>query len=75
MVKGYTNFYRMRSYRRSLKVERKIKITLMFTDDELPTFTEGREKRNIITPSFTNDELPTFTEGRKKITIIDVHCR
>ena len=35
----------------------------MFTDGELPTFTEGREKK----PStFTVGELPTFTEGREK---------
>ena len=46
----------------------------MFTDDELPTFTEGGRKRSIIASSFTDDELPTFTEGSKKITIIDVHC-
>ena len=55
----------------------------MFTDDELPTSTEGRRKRNIIAspftddelPTFTDDELPMFTEGRKKISNIDVHYR
>ena len=40
----------------------------MFTDGELPTFTEGREKRNIIAPTFTDGELPRFNEGSKKIT-------
>ena len=57
-------------YQRLLKVERQ---TSMFTDDELPNFIEGREKRNIIAPTFTDGELPTFTEGRKKITITNVH--
>ena len=38
----------------------------MFTTDVLPTFTEGREKRNIIASPFTDDELPTFTKGSKK---------
>ena len=54
----------------------------MFTDDELLTFTEGRERKHqlsvnyqlslkvereyIITSPFTNDELPTFIEGRKR---------
>ena len=37
----------------------------MFTDDELPTFTEGREREK--SSMFTNDELPTFTESREKI--------
>ena len=41
----------------------------MFTDGELPTFTEGREKRNFIALTFTDGELPTFTEDSKKITI------
>ena len=45
----------------------------MFTNGELPNFTEGREKRNIIAPMFTNGELPTFTEGSKKIKITNIH--
>ena len=36
----------------------------MFTEGELPKFTEGRKKR--ITQTFTEGEIPTFTEGRKK---------
>ena len=44
----------------------------MFNEGELPTFTERREKRNIIALTFTEGELPTFTEGRKKITITNV---
>ena len=42
---------------------------------KLPTFTEGRKRKEISTPTFTDGELttftdgnlPTFTEGRKKI--------
>ena len=45
----------------------------MFTDGKIPTFTEGREKRNIIAPLFIDDELPTFTKGSKKTTITNVH--
>ena len=45
----------------------------MFTADDLPTFTEGRERIYIIVPLFTDDELPTFPEGRKKITITNFH--
>ena len=59
----------MVNYQHSLKVVRRI--TSTFTDDELPNFTEGREKINIA-PTFTDSELPTFTEGRKKITITNV---
>ena len=33
---------------------------------KLPTFTEGRNKINIMALSFTDDELPMFTEGREK---------
>ena len=45
----------------------------MFTEGELPTFTEGGEKRNILIPTFTDGELPTFTKGIKKITITNIH--
>ena len=38
-----------------------------FTNGELPTFTECREKES---STFTDDELPTFTEGRRKRNII-----
>ena len=38
-------------------------ITPMFIDGEIPTFTEGREKKSLI---FTDDELPAFIEGREK---------
>ena len=45
----------------------------MFTDGELPTFTKGREKINIIAPTFTDGELPTFIEGSKNITFTNIH--
>ena len=61
------------AYQLSLKVEREYIIASPFTDDELPTFTEGREKRNIIARMFTDSELPTFTEGSKNITIFNLH--
>ena len=38
--------------------------TPMFTDGELPTFIECREKKSL---TFTDNELPAFTEGREKI--------
>ena len=68
------------NYQRSLKVAKRYQ-SLTFTDVELPTFTKGRAKRNIIAltftegeqPTFTDGELPTFTEGSKKITITNVH--
>ena len=60
------------TYHLSLKVEREYIIVSLFTDDKLPTFTEGRRKRNSIVLSFTDEELPTFTEGRKRITITNV---
>ena len=52
-------------YQLSLKVEREYIIAPLFTDDELPTFTEGSKK--ITNIEFTADGLPTFTEGRKRI--------
>ena len=55
------------NYQHSLRVAKR-KQSPTFTDGDLPTFTEGREIRNIIAPPFTESELPTFTEGSKKIT-------
>ena len=63
------------SYQHSLKVKREYIITLSFTDDELPTFTEDRKGKYIISPPFTDDELSMFTEDRKNITNTNVHCR
>ena len=45
----------------------------MFTDGELLTFSDGREKRNIIASMFTDGDIPTFTEAIKKITITNIH--
>ena len=55
----------MVTYHLSLKVERKYIIASPFTDDELPTFIEGRKK--ITTLTFIDGDLATFTEGRKRI--------
>ena len=53
------------TYQLSLNVEREYIIAPSFTDDELPTFTEGRKMITI--PTFIEGDLPTFTEGRKRI--------
>ena len=54
------------TYQLSLKVERVYIITPPFTNDDLPNFTEGRRKRNIIESSFTDDELPTSLRVAKR---------
>ena len=53
------------TYQLSLKVEREYIIAPPFTDDELPTFTEGSKNLKII--DVPANDLPTYTEGRKRI--------
>ena len=75
VVREKNNMHRrslMVKYQRSLKVAKRYQ-SPMFIDGKLPTFTEGREKTNIIALTFTDGELPMFTEGSKKIIMTNVH--